>query len=256
MRIRALVVDDEPLLVRGLADMLAREADVDVVGECLNGLEAVSAIRRLSPDLVFLDIQMPGLGGFQVLEELEEDLPLVVFVTAYDHYALQAFSVHAVDYLLKPVDAASFHAALERARALLRGQRPEEAARRVYDLLDHVESGRSRVSRFVVRDGSRVSFVKVDDVEAIEATGKYMLLHCGQRSHLIRETLATIEGRLDPARFMRTHRSWIVNLEGIGEIHPQGDRTAVLVLHGGRKVPVSRHYHDRLRRLTKDPLLG
>jgi two-component system LytT family response regulator len=160
-----------------------------------------------------------------------------------------------VDYLLKPIDPAHFRAAIERTRAILLGRRPQEVAQRVYDLLDHIESARPRVSRFMAREGSRVRFVRIEEVEAIEATGKYMHLHCGRTSHLIRETMATLEGRLDPRRFMRTHRSWIVNLEAISEVHPQNDRTSVVVLHSGRKVPVSRHYHDRLDRLVRDPLV-
>lgn len=255
-QIRAMVVDDEPILVQALAQTLAREPDIEVIAECLSGPEAIAGIRKLRPDLVFLDIRMPGLDGFEVLEELEDvERPLVIFVTAYDQHALQAFAVHAVDYLLKPVGEKPLAAALDRVRAILAGQRRGEATEKVLHLLEHMESTRPRANRFVVRQGSAVQFVKAEDVEAIEAKGKTMRLHCGRRMYVIRESMTEIEKRLDPVRFVRTHRSWIVNIEKITEILTRHDRTFLLVLPGGNEVPVSRHYRASIEKLRNTPLV-
>lgn len=237
MTLRAVVVDDEPLLAQGLSRALTRRG-VEVLETCLDGPSAVDAIRRWRPDVVFLDIQMPGLDGFQVLEELAGELPLVVFVTAYDQYALQAFAVHAVDYLLKPVGDEALDVALGRVQALVQGCRSQEAAARVMALLEGVE-GR-RPGRFVAKDGDRVRFIKEAEVEAIEATGKYMHLHLRGGSHMIRETLAALEERLDPARFLRVHRSWMVAIDQVAELRTLRDGSQELHLHSGRRVPVSR----------------
>ena len=177
MRIRTLIVDDEPPGVKAIRDLLDFESDIEIIGECFDGVQALQAIRRLKPDLVFLDIQMPGLDGFEVLEELSADeLPLVIFVTAYDHYSLQAFAVHAVDYLLKPVGATELRASLDRVRLLMEGRQQQVVSQRLCALLEEVESRRPRSTRFVVREGERVLFLKAEDVEAIEATGNYMHL--------------------------------------------------------------------------------
>jgi two-component system LytT family response regulator len=256
MRIRTLIVDDEPPGVKAIRDLLDFESDIEIIGECFDGVQALQAIRRLKPDLVFLDIQMPGLDGFEVLEELSADeLPLVIFVTAYDHYSLQAFAVHAVDYLLKPVGATELRASLDRVRLLMEGRQQQVVSQRLCALLEEVESRRPRSTRFVVREGERVLFLKAEDVEAIEATGNYMHLYSGKQSYMIRETLANLEERLDPAQFIRTHRSWMVNAERIKEVHPWNKGVYLLTVQGGTEVPVSRSYRDGIDRLIRGTLV-
>ncbi len=186
--IRTLLVDDEPLAIEGLRDLLAAEPDVEVSGVCFNGQEAVSAIRALRPDLVLLDVQMPVLDGFEVLEELEpEEVPLVIFVTAYDQYSVRAFAVHAVDFLLKPVDPERFRDALRHARGVLASREERETNRRLLALLGDIEERRPTLDRFVVRDRDRVRFIKAQEVEAIEAAGVYAVLHRGQDVFVLRD---------------------------------------------------------------------
>ncbi len=254
MKIQALVVDDEPLGVKGVRTLLADEPDVEVVGECLDGETAVKAIRTLRPDLVFLDVQMPGLDGFEVLEELSEgEMPLVIFVTAFDQYSLQAFTVHALDYLLKPLSRPRFREAMARARTTLEARDQKAVNRRLLALLEDVEQRRQNLDRFVVRTPERILFIRSEEVEAIEATGNYMHLYRGRESFMIRETLGTLEQRLDPVRFLRTHRSWIVNIARIREILTV-DGGFTVVTQGGTKVPVSKGYRERLDALLEDPL--
>lgn len=254
MSIRALIVDDEPLGVMGVRSLLADEPDVEILGECGDGEAAISAIRALRPNLLFLDIQMPGKDGFEVLEELgEPEIPLVIFVTAYDQYSLQAFEVHAVDYLLKPLSRPRFKEALQQARRTLEGQDRQDVNQRLMALLEEVEKRRHKMDRFVVRTADRILFLKSEEVEAIEATGNYMHLFRGRESFIIRETLATLERRLDPAHFLRTHRSWIVNTDQIKEIQVSENGYTILV-QGGTKVPVSKGYRDRVEALLRDPL--
>jgi two-component system LytT family response regulator len=253
---RILIVDDEPPGVKTMRDLLEREPEVELLGECYNGEEAREAIKRLRPDLVFLDVQMPGLDGFGVLANLpEEEMPLVVFVTAYDQYSLKAFSVHALDYLLKPPGAAEVRSALRRAGAILEGRTQRDVAQRLYRLLEEVETGRQRFDRFVVRQGERVRFVEAAEIEAIEATGNYMLLHSGRNAHIIRDTMDHLEQRLDPTRFVRTHRSWMVNADRIKEILPSNKGVYVILVQGGTEVPVSRHYRARIDQLVRATLV-
>jgi len=254
MSIRALIVDDEPLGVKGVRTLLTDEPDVEVVGECFDGRAAVQAIRELRPDMVFLDVQMPGLDGFEVLEELTEpEIPLIIFVTAFDQYSLQAFAVHALDYLLKPLSRPRFREAMQRARTTLEGRGQKDVNRRLLALLEEVEQRRQSLDRFVVRTPDRILFIKSEEVEAIEATGNYMHLFRGRESFIIRETLGTLEQRLDPVRFIRTHRSWIVNVERIKEIQTSESGYTILV-QGGTKVPVSKGYRERIDALLDDPL--
>ncbi len=247
--IRTLIVDDEPLARERIRGLLASEPDVELVGEARDGREAVSAIESARPDLVFLDVQMPEMDGFAVLEEVSSSLPLVVFVTAYDRYALQAFEVHALDYLLKPFDGRRFREALERARAYLAGRTIEDVNRRVLALLERLQARRATLNRFVVRSGGRIRFVRARDVDCIEATGNYMRLHVGGEAHLIRETMASLEAKLDPERFVRVHRSWIVNVERIAELQPWFHGSYLVVLPGGRRIHVSRTFRQRIEAL-------
>lgn len=238
---RVLLVDDEPLALEALRSLLGSEPEVEIAGCCLNGRQAVDAIRLERPDVVLLDVQMPVFDGFEVLEELEPaEIPVVIFVTAYDQYALRAFDVHAVDYLLKPVVPERFHEALQRARAILAARDERETNRRLLALLGDLEAKRPVPDRFVVRDQDRVRFIKVQDVDAIEAAGVYVVLHRGADVFVLRDALSALEARLVPAGFVRAHRSWLVNADRITEVrgHGAGD----IRLSTGLTVPVSRRH--------------
>lgn len=225
-KIRTLVVDDEQLARERVLSLLQQEADVEVVGECSDGGQAVSAIQRHSPDLVFLDVQMPGCDGFEVIRSIGPDrMPTVVFVTAYDEYALQAFEVHALDYLLKPFGRERFQQTLRHAREALERRHAGDLGRRLLALVHGARAeplplGPPQVERLVVKSGGRVFFLRTDDIDWIEAAGNYVRLHLGTESHLFRETMNRMESRLDPRRFTRIHRSRIVNTERIKEMQP------------------------------------
>jgi two-component system LytT family response regulator len=247
--IRVLIADDEPLARAGLRDLIALEADLEVVGEARDGPDAVAAIHRMQPDLVFLDVEMPGYSGVDVLARLEVPIPAVVFVTAYDAYAIQAFEVNAVDYLLKPVESARFHRAVARARAQLAVTEP--ALERLTSALDALDRGPGPSSRFVVKSAGRIRFVRVEDVVYIEAAGNYVRLHTRDARHSIRETMQGLEQRLDPTRFLRIHRSFFVNLDEVREIQHWVKDELIVLLKGGGKLPLSRayrvHLEERLR---------
>jgi two-component system LytT family response regulator len=248
--LRVLVVDDEPLARERLRSLLAAEPEVALVGECHDGQAAIDAIRALAPDLVFLDVQMPEVTGFDVLAALApQEAPAVVFVTAFDHYALDAFEVHALDYLLKPFDRERFARALDRARAhLVRGDHATE--QKLVALLEDVRAARRGVKRLVVRERGRVFFLKVESIDWIEAAGNYARVHVGKDEHLLRETMKTLEARLDPAVFVRIHRSAIVNLERVRELVPSCHGEFVVLLAGGAELTSSRGYGEPLRRLA------
>ncbi len=246
--LRVLLVDDEPLARTLLRSLLQAEREVEVVGECA-GTGAVAAIASTRPDIVFLDVQMPEVDGFQVLERLAPDRrPVVVFVTAYDRYAVRAFEVHAVDYLLKPVDAARFHDAFEHARARARGATGAAAGPGIAALLD----ARVRYPpRLLVPGREGTIVVDVDTIDWIEAADYYVSIHAGGRTHLLRETMADLEGRLDPARFFRAHRSAIVNLDRVRTIRPLFHGDAELVLSTGDEVRLSRTRRAEFARLFR-----
>ena len=251
--VRVLIADDEPPARAKVRRFLAADPEVEIVGEAGSGPEAVDAIQRLRPDLVFLDIQMPGADGFGVLAALEGDaLPHVVFVTAYDAYALRAFEVHAVDYLLKPFDADRFRTALtrakERARAPMDGGDLEQRIRRA--LAEARPAPASYLDRVLVRTGGRAVFLRTEDVDWLEAEENYVRLHAGAESYLVRGTLAGLEERLDPAKFIRVHRSHVVNLASIRELHPWSHGDWMIVLRDGRELMLSRRYRDRIPELA------
>jgi two-component system, LytTR family, response regulator len=244
-RLRALIADDEPLARDCVRLALRHHPDVEVVAESGDGGTAVAAIEEHTPDLVFLDIQMPVLDGFEVVEQVGIDrMPPTVFVTAYDQHALRAFRLHAVDYLLKPFDDELFGQMLLHARRQVGRTRDGELARRLEALL----STRTFASRVMVRNGDRTEFIPVSDIRWIETAGNYVKVHAGARVELVRITLASLLQRLDPALFARIHRSTVVNLSHIREIHPWygGDYTAVLA--EGQELRVSRSYRDALLR--------
>jgi two-component system, LytTR family, response regulator len=247
-KIRALVVDDEPLARERVLSLLQGEVDVEVVGECSDGTQAVSAIQEQSPDLVFLDVQMPGCDGFEVIRNIGADrMPTVIFVTAYDEYALQAFEVHAFDYLLKPFGKDRFLQTLRHARETLERRRAGELGRKLLALVHDIKPEPQRVERLVVKSGGRVFFLRTDEIDWIEAAGNYVRLHLGTESHLFRETMNRMEARLDSRRFTRIHRSRIVNTERIKEMQPWFNGDSVVILRDGTRLTLSRGYRDKLQ---------
>src|SRR5689334_6270703 len=254
--IRALLVDDEPLALRRLRRLLAGERDIQIVDECTEGRAAAEAIRRQTPDLVFLDIQIPELDGFQVLDSLvPEQLPVVVFVTAYDEHALRAFDAHALDYLLKPVGRDRFRESLDRARERVLERR---AAGVVDARLLALHSERTATSdrtsarcltRIAIKADGRAFFVRTEDVDWIEAADNYVRLHVGSASHLVRESLRVLETKLDPEAFLRVHRSAMVNIDAIRELQPWFHGDHVIILRSGARLTCSRRYDERLRQM-------
>lgn len=249
-KIRALVVDDEPLARERVRTLLQGDSDIEVVGECEDGLSAVSTILELSPDLIFLDVQMPEMDGFQVLRELDsEHLPAVVFVTAYDQYAIRAFDVHAIDYLLKPFDQDRFHRTLDWVKERLRDDSDLRSDLRA--LLGDVRRRTAGPERIVVRSRGRVRFVRVQEIEWVEAAGNYVRIYAGETSHLLRETMTGIEGRLGDD-FKRVSRSAIVRVDRITELRAVAHGEYVVSLAGGGRVRSGRTYSKVMARLIGD----
>jgi two-component system LytT family response regulator len=252
-KIRTLIVDDEELARDRLRSLLSREPRIDIVGEAGDGKAALSAIEELKPDLIFLDVQMPELNGFEVLEHLEETTrPNVVFCTAHDKFALKAFDVHAVDYLLKPFDRERFQKALERAMVKVESQKSGKKDGSVSAVLKDVKEAKpaaTPVERLLVKCDGRVLLVKVEDIDYVEAADNYVNLRVGKESHMMRETMSSLEGRLPPEKFMRISRSNIVNVDRIQELQPMFHGEYVVVLKNGTKLTLSRSYRDKLDRL-------
>ena len=247
-RIRALVIDDEPLARAMIREMLADDPDVEIVGECTNGREAVEQIEALRPDLLFLDIQMPELGGFEVLESIAEDrAPYVIFVTAFDQFAVHAFEIHALDYLLKPFDRERFDAAWQRAKAVINHDRFQQRDQQILALLEELKSGSRYIERLVVKVGGRVFFLNVDEIQCILAEGNYVRVHSGAKSYLLRGTISSLESQLDPRKFLRIHRSTIVKLDKIKELQPWFHGEYHVILETGQKLTLSRNYRANLQ---------
>ncbi|HTY60614.1 MAG TPA: LytTR family DNA-binding domain-containing protein [Bacteroidota bacterium] len=248
-KIRTLIVDDEPLARDKIRMFLERDPEIEIIGECVDGVHAVRSIEESSPDLLFLDIQMPGKDGFEVLRTVGVDrVAAVIFVTAYDEHALRAFEFHALDYLLKPFAANRFQDALARAKTQLLAEPAEPFKKQLMTLLGSVDGESRYITRLVVKTGGRIVFLKVEEIDWIEAAGNYLTLHVGTSSHLIRETMNDLESRLDPAQFLRIHRSTIVNIDRIKEMQPlfHGDFTVMLM--NGTRLMLSRNYKSRLPR--------
>jgi two-component system, LytTR family, response regulator len=247
-KIRTLVVDDEPLARERLTSLLSAEQDMEVVGQCRDGEEAVKAIIEQSPDLVFLDVQMPAMNGFEVIEAVgSERMPLVIFVTAYDQHALKAFQVRALDYVLKPFDRERFEEAVQRARAHIQRDETGDLGRRLLALVKDLRRDQPKTDRLVVKSGGRLFFLRTDEIDWIEAAGNYVRLHVGNTSHLLRETMNAIEGRLDAEKFFRIHRSRIVNMERIQEMQPWLNGEYAVVLRTGTRLTLSRGYREKLQ---------
>ena len=242
-KIRAVIVDDEDLSRQMLRELLSCHLEIEIEAECANGFEAVKAVTELKPDLVFLDIQMPKLNGFEVLELIGTEIA-VVFVTAYDEYAIRAFDIHAVDYLLKPFGAERFETALHRAKQRLGGQLPP-----AIELSSSARPPAQHAERIVVRDGTRVHIIPVVKLDYAEAQDDYVGLCSEGKTHLKQQTISSLETTLDPAQFVRVHRSYLVNLEKITKIEPYGKDNHVVALTNGARLPVSRSGYARLRAL-------
>jgi two-component system LytT family response regulator len=245
MTLRALIVDDEPVARRRLRALLESEGTVEVIGECEEGAAAIDDIRRSRPDVVFLDVQMPGLDGFDVVDALEPaEQPAIVFVTAYDRYAVRAFDVHAVDYLLKPFERARLRKTVARLETL---NDARDAARRVHAAVESVRA-QQPLRRLLVKSVGKVYAVRLEDVDSIQSAGHYLEMHTGSATHLVRGSIGGIEARLDPARFARIHRSVIVNVDRIRELQPAFHGEFVVILHNGRRLHCSRTYADALKK--------
>ncbi|HEY6122189.1 MAG TPA: LytTR family DNA-binding domain-containing protein [Pyrinomonadaceae bacterium] len=246
--IRVLIVDDEPLARGVLREMLQSDSDVAIVGECVNGKEAVQSIQELTPDLLFLDIQMPEMGGFEVLDALQGTrMPHLVFVTAYDQYAVRAFEVHALDYILKPFDRERFEASWQRAKAQVLREHNGGVEQRILSLLEDLKAGTKYLERLVIKSSGRIYFLETNDIDWIQAEGNYVSVHAGKKAHLLRETITSLESQLDPKKFLRIHRSAIVRIDRIKELQPWFHGEYHIVLNDGTELTLSRNYRDRLQ---------
>ena len=259
-----VIVDDEPLARRGLRLRLGRHEDIEVVAECGNGREALAAVGEHLPDLLFLDIRMPGMDGMEVVRQIQADaMPLVIFVTAYDRFAVEAFELHAIDYLLKPVDGERLDAAVERARHLLSERAAVEDKVRLLELLQRMDgSGEESLTawldenpspqrnrsyaRLTIRDGSEVALVPMADIDWVDAAGDYMCVHAAGQTHVMRSTMKALEGQLDPDRFARIHRSTIVNVDRVVKVGSHINGEFFLTLKCGTRLKMSRTYRDRI----------
>jgi two-component system LytT family response regulator len=255
LRIRALVVDDEPLAREMIREMLATDSEVEVAGECGNGREAIEAIKTSTPDLVFLDVQMPELGGFEVLASLDPNTtPYVIFVTAFDQYAVRAFEVHALDYLLKPFDRERFEVAWQRAKAQIKLDRTSRRDQDIIALLEELKAGPRYLERLVIKNGGRVFFMHVQDIYCIEAEGNYVRVYDNQKGYLLRETISSLEEQLDPKQFLRIHRSAIVKIDRIKEMQPWFHGEYRIIMENGKQLALSRNYRANLQEAVGNTL--
>lgn len=247
MKIRTLIVDDEPLGRERIRTLLAGDAEIEIIGECPDGRRAITVIEERKPDLVFLDVQMPEVDGFGVLDGIcAERMPVIIFVTAYDRYAVQAFEVHALDYLLKSFDRERFSAAVQRAKEEIRRSREGLLNERLAGLLEDLQMKKDRLTRLVIKSAGRIVFLRVEEIDWVEAADNYVRVHAGKESHLIRETLQSLEKRLDPGKFLRIHRSFVVNLDRIRELQPIFHGDYAVKLADGTELTLSRNYREKL----------
>lgn len=253
MKIRALLVDDEPLARQRVRLLLNEEPDIEVIGECGDGFEAVEQIQAGKPDLVFLDVQMPDMDGFEVLRQVTQALlPVVIFTTAYDQHALRAFEVNALDYLLKPFKPTRFQEAVQRARDLIANKRAGltvAQARGLLALLGHPPAPAPQLTRLAIKAAGKVTFVELDRIHSIEAAGKYAVVHVAKENHVLRETMNSLESHLPPQRFLRISRSVIVNLDQIQELQPMFQGENLVVLKNGQGYPTTRPIREIQQKL-------
>ena len=252
MKLTALIVDDELLARERLHTLLATESDLELLAECTNGREAVAAVKRYHPNLLFLDIQMPEMDGFQTLAQLQPPLPIVIFVTAFDEHAVKAFEFHALDYLLKPFKPARLKAAVARAREqFARKSDGDENTRRILQLLEErtTAAAAQHLARIAVRDRDRVRFVKTTEIDWIEASGNYLVLHAGKENHVLRETLTSLEAQLSPKEFFRINRSALVNVDRIHHVEPAFNDEHIVFLADGTRLTLTRGLRELQERL-------
>ena len=244
MRVTVLIVDDEPLARDRIREMLKGDREIEIVDEARNGREAIEAISAHAPDIVFLDVQMPDMDGFEVLKVLGEKMPLIILVTAYDKHALRAFDVHAVDYLLKPFDRKRFAKALDRAKEQIKRPQDQNDAGRIMALLEELKAGVRYLERFAIKTGEKVVFIRSQDVDSIEAEGNYVRLNVAGSSYMLRETINSIESQLDPRRFVRIHRSTIVNINRVKELQAWARGEYRVMMDNDAYYTLSRGYRE------------
>ena len=245
MNIRTLIVDDMLLPRQRLNRYLKKEPDITIVGESVNGREAVAAIESLQPDLVFLDVQMPEMDGFEVVETVGvKNMPAVIFVTAFDQFALRAFEVHAIDYLLKPFDEERLKRTLDRARKIIQEPESGNLDERMRKLLEDFKTEPKYIKRLPVKNAGRTIYVHLDEIDWISAAGNYLELHVGKKTHLIRERLNMLETKIDPEKFVRIHRSTVLNIERVKEVHPLFNGDQLVILKDGTELTITRNYRE------------
>lgn len=249
--IRAIVVDDEPLACKRLVKLLKEDEEVEVVDVCANGKEAIEQINKQEPELVFLDIQMPEINGFEVLKHIEtEQVPAIIFVTAYDEYALKAFEVHALDYLMKPFSKDRFRDSLQRAKNTLKNENSVQVEEKIQNLLDYMEPEQESLSRILIKTSNRYFFMKAEDIDWIESAGNYVRIHSGKDHYLIRETMINMEKKLDSDKFFRIHRSTIINVEKVRELEQWFHGDYQVIMYNDEKLTMSRNYKGLLDRFS------
>ena len=246
-KIKALVIDDEPAARDYIRELLKDDENIEIIGEASDGYEAVVTILEKEPDLVFLDVQLPEMDGFGVLNHIKnEKIPYVVFVTAHDNYALKAFEVNALDYLLKPFDRTRFLSAIKKAKDIILSHKSNRVGDRLDALINDQQTENKYLSRLLIKAKGRIYFVRTEEVAYIQAAGNYVLIHSSETEHLLRESLHIMEKRLDPEKFVRIHRSTIVNVDHIQEIRPSASGDYSISMQGGPKLSLTRKYKDRL----------
>jgi two-component system LytT family response regulator len=249
-KIRTIIVDDEELARDRIQSLLEMQPDVDLVAICTDGLTALEAIEKHRPDLVFLDVQMPGMDGFEVVEHIDQaNAPAVVFVTAHDGHAIRAFEIHALDFLLKPFDQTRFEKALDRARGKIRSAKSTAIDSHLVSLLEELREERKYPERLIVKSSGRVFFVRTEDIDWVEASGNYVKIHTKNEAHLLRESMKNMEAKLDPKIFVRIHRSAIVNIDRIRELEPWFHGEYIVIMRDGTRLTASRVFSDRLSAL-------
>jgi two-component system LytT family response regulator len=254
-RIRVLIADDELLARKFIRRMLKQDSEVEIVAECSNGAEVVAVIRKEKPDLVFLDVQMPEMNGFAVLDAVKLDhLPEIIFTTAYEAYAIRAFELHALDYLLKPFDQLRFKAALRYAKERFHSQQDEDKRLQIGMLLESIRAQQQYLDRVIIRANGRITFLQTREIDWLEADDKYLHLHTSNGTRMVRQTLAAMESQLDPKKFLRVHRSTMVNVDKIKELQPLFNGEHSLVLEDGTRLTLTRKYKEKLFELLGRPL--
>lgn len=247
MKLQTIIIDDVDLARERIKMLIAGDTEIEIVGECDSGNDAVAAILDLKPDLVFLDVQMPEMNGFEIVETVgAENMPATIFVTAYDKFALQAFEVNAVDYLVKPFDKERLTKAVERAKREIAQQKPDDLKERLKLLLQEVQTERKYIKRIPIKSANGTILLAVEDVDWINAAGHYVELHAGSDTHLVRQQITLLEQKLDPEKFTRIHRSSIVNIDRIKSLHPLFNGDHLIILRDGTELNLSRTYHEKL----------